>query len=364
MKRKSIIGVIIFTLLIFSTSFICITKNPDEISESERRPLKQFPEFNISTLFSGDFMTEFMEYSTDQMPYRDYLRSIKAVFSKYILGKTDNNGLFTYNDHISKIEYPQNEEMIDHAVFKFENIYNKYMKDKNNKIYLSVIPDKNMFMKDKVPTINYENFINKIKNKTPYMKYIDVTDLLSLDDFYKTDSHWMQKKIVDVAEKIVTDMGNTYIGNFKEKVATDDFFGVYKGQSALPHKGDKMTYLLSEGIENSKVLYYDTGKAKEGKIYNTDKLKGKDPYEMFLSGSTPLCEIINEKSVSDKELIVFRDSYGSSLIPLMVDSYRKITVIDIRYIKSDFIGNFVEFENQDVLFIYSTTLLNNSLSLQ
>ena len=33
-----------------------------------------------------------------------------------------------------------------------------------------------------------------------------------------------------------------------------------------------------------------------------------------------------------RALIVFRDSYGSSLIPLLVTGYSKVTVVDTRYI--------------------------------
>ena len=38
-------------------------------------------------------------------------------------------------------------------------------------------------------------------------------------------------------------------------------------------------------------------------------------------------DIVNPTSNSNKELIVFRDSYGSSLVPLLIDGYRKITVV-------------------------------------
>ena len=81
---------------------------------------------------------------------------------------------------------------------------------------------------------------------------------------------------------------------------------------------------------------------------------------MFLSGSEPLITIENEHATTDKELIMFRDSFGSSIAPLFIEAYKKITLVDIRYIQSDFLENFIKFDNQDVLFIYSTTLLNNS----
>jgi len=61
---------------------------------------------------------------------------------------------------------------------------------------------------------------------------------------------------------------------------------------------------------------------------------------------------------------MFRDSFGSSLAPLLVEGYKKITMVDIRYINSDVLDAFIEFNDQDVLFVYSTLLLNSSLGIR
>ena len=37
------------------------------------------------------------------------------------------------------------------------------------------------------------------------------------------------------------------------------------------------------------------------------------------------------------------------------------TLIDLRYISSKMLGEFIEFENQDVLFLYSTVVLNQNI---
>ncbi|MBQ2264154.1 MAG: hypothetical protein II341_02020, partial [Oscillospiraceae bacterium] len=67
---------------------------------------------------------------------------------------------------------------------------------------------------------------------------------------------------------------------------------------------------------------------------------------------------------SQRELVVFRDSFGSSLIPLLVKDYATVTVVDTRYVSPDLLGQYLEFEKQDVLFLYSTLILNNSLALK
>ncbi|MGL6216636.1 MAG: DHHW family protein, partial [Lacrimispora sphenoides] len=71
-------------------------------------------------------------------------------------------------------------------------------------------------------------------------------------------------------------------------------------------------------------------------------------------------EITNPNVKNGKELVIFRDSFGSSLAPLLLDGYSKVTMVDIRYIASDLVGDYITFDDQDVLFVYSTSVLNSS----
>jgi hypothetical protein len=47
-----------------------------------------------------------------------------------------------------------------------------------------------------------------------------------------------------------------------------------------------------------------------------------------------------------------------------VESYAKVTRVDIRYLQSERLGQFLQFDDQDVLFLYSTLVLNNSETLK
>ena len=67
---------------------------------------------------------------------------------------------------------------------------------------------------------------------------------------------------------------------------------------------------------------------------------------------------------NDKELIIFRDSFGSSIAPLLIDGYSKITLVDIRYLHPNILESYIEFDSQDVLFLYSTSVLNNSETIK
>ena len=84
-----------------------------------------------------------------------------------------------------------------------------------------------------------------------------------------------------------------------------------------------------------------------------------------MAGATPALKITNNK-VADKKLIVFRDSYGSSIIPFLAENYHEVIVLDLRYVKFANLQNLdIDLTNpDDVLFIYSVNIINNSFSLK
>ena len=365
-KIKNIIMTAVFSAFFTATCVSCILKPSAEFSDSERRALAKFPEFSLQTVFSGEFMSEFETYSQDQFPMRERLRTVKALFSTGILNKADNNKFFYAENHLSKIDEEENDYMTNYAADLFAKIINQNMTDKNARIYFSIVPDKNFFLAERngYPSLDYHGFVERMRNKTEYMSYIDITKLLSLDDYYRTDSHWKQENITDVAEYIAKEMGTDVGAEYNTNVLENPFYGVYAAQSAIPVKPDTIRYLTNETIDNCVVKYYDSLNAKEGDMYDMKKAYGKDPYEMFLSGSAPVVTIDNPASNNDRHLVMLRDSFSSSLAPLLIEGYNKITLLDIRYIQSSVIGNFADFENCDVLFIYSSALLNNSTAMK
>ena len=101
---------------------------------------------------------------------------------------------------------------------------------------------------------------------------------------------------------------------FAEKVAVDrPFYGVYYGQAALPMEPDAMYHLTNEVLEGCTVKCHDNGQT--AKVFDKTRLESKDLYDVFLSGGAAVLEIRNPAGQPGKELIVFRDSFGSSPLP-------------------------------------------------
>lgn len=360
MKLRNFIVVAASSVMILAVSAWLFFGTPAEFSFSERRALVQMPEFSLSAFKSGKFMTDFDKFATDQLPLRDSLRTLKAYAAKYLFAQSDNNDIYVYNGYAVQMQIAEDEASAENAAQKIKEIRDLYLKDNTGKVMFSVIPDKNCFLAEKSGhlTVSPEFFAEKIARANPEIGYIDISDLLDETDFYFTDTHWRQEKIIDVAQRIAKSYGITLSAEYEQKTLDIPFYGVYSGQSALPLDAEKIHYLTNDMLENCKV--YDYQNNKETAVYDMEKAGGKDPYEMFLSGPISLLTVENPNASTDRELVIFRDSFGSSLAPLLVEGYSKITLADTRYIQPELLGRWIDFSECDVLFIYSTLILNSS----
>ncbi len=257
---------------------------------------------------------------------------------------------------------------IENNIGKINRLCEEHLGNMN--IYFSIIPDKEYYLKDVLET-EFDNLENAVKSKiTGNVKYFSIEDTLSLDNFYKTDMHWKQEDLGKTVEKIEEELEIKNEEVSYEEQTLEEFYGTYyKEASKIENlnlensvKPDEMIYLSNEELENCKV--YNTETQKDEKIYNLDRVdETKNKYDLFLSGATALTTIINEDAKTDKKLILFRDSFGSSIAPLLVKDYKEIVLVDIRYINSTILENYIDFEkyeDADVLFLYSSRVINQS----
>lgn len=332
------------------------------MSDTERRPLAKMPDITAETILNGKFMKDFESFTLDQFPLRDGFRTIKSLTHYYALGQRDNNGIYLSQGSAVKQEYPLNEGSLNHALERFQWIYDNYLG--SSRVYAAVIPDKGYYLSQGNLSMDYDRLFATVEEKMPWATHIDLRPTLEASDYYCTDTHWRQEQLVDTAAVIADAMGVTapQPQDFQQTMVDRPFYGVYYGQAALPMAPDSLYLMQSQLLSDCQVLDYETGQRKP--VYDLEKLEGKDLYEVFLSGPKSLLTIENPQGDPAKELIVFRDSFGSSLVPLLVQDYGKVTLVDIRYIQSPILGRFLDFSGKDVLFLYSTLVLNNSNTMK
>ena len=346
MKNKII--TIVFLIIIIGLGFISILAKDNLLSTFERRKLAQFPKFD------KDFSSKLDDYLLDQFVFRNKLINLNSFINRKVLNKIDNNDVYVIGDNIYDKTYPLDEKQVTNFSKKVNYIIDNYCEDSN--VYYSVIPDKSKFLfHGKYLKLDYNKLYNLVTNNVRG-KYIDISRNLDIEDYYRTDIHWKQENLSDIVKTLVTSMGKEYKQVNYRKYTYDNFYGASYSKAGTNIKPDVLTYLYNEDMKNVIVKHLEYG---DKNIYDIEKLISLDSYDIFLSGASSYIEIENKNVTDGSTLILFRDSFASSIAPLLIPYYNKIVMVDLRYIDFNYAKDKLNFENADVLFLYSTLIINS-----
>lgn len=369
MSRKSkLIEVVIFFTFIFSLFIINLITKDKVFSEQENRMLQQRPKLSVESLLSGKFMENFESYVSDQFVLRDKWINIKAG-AELASGKMQNNGVFLCRGDvfIEPLATPDKD-----SLDKKTGYINSLNKSFSSKIYLALIPGKEGLYSDLLPTgINNANQSEVIKQiyDAAETNNIDMQTILRKHSseyiFYRTDHHWTTLGAYYGSCAILNKMDLPYpeLSSFSEtrKVISESFYGTTYSKAGFSNVKPDVFELFVPALD-VKVLNYGKGKAEAGNMYDLSFADKKDKYSVFFGGNTPLLEI--QTNVLDKEsLLIIRDSFADSLTPFLMQSFSKISVIDLRYYNSS-LKEYIEKNNFDkILICYSLAAFINDTNL-
>lgn len=355
MKRKaSIATAAVFLAVLFGFSLLHLALPDREVSRSERRRLAQLPPL------SSGFSDKLEEYMLDQFPLREQLRTVNSLVRLYGLGQADIHGIYLQGGGAFRMDGPLQEKQVRHAAAVFSAVQETYFPSLPS--HYVIVPDKNAKAETSRPRLDTETMRGIVREALPDMTEIDIWDLLSADDYYKTDPHWRQERLLPVAAAICEALGADTPGTFTEKTLSP-FYGAYYGQAALPMAPDTLTYLESADTKAAKV----TGPELDGAqpVYRPELLDGTDGYDVFLSGAQAVLTVTSPNVHNGRHLVLFRDSFGSSLAPLLLGSFERITLVDLRYISAARLADYADLSDAtDVLYLCSTAVWNNGGTLR
>ena len=357
MQKKIIIGVFIFFILIFGIAGLF---NQAEVSFSERRKLAAMPKIVEKGKLNQDYFEELDKYLTDHFVGRDEFRQIKAYFNNEIFRLSDNNNIFIKDDKIFEMDAQIDEKSIAHLADLTASVNEKYFLGQD--IYYALVPRKNDYLiNDQHPDFNYQDFYNQLANqlKNPL---INLYDKLDINSYYRTDIHWRMDKIENVAKYLVESMGDTYVHLDYEAKYFEPFYGALYGKAASFVKPDQLVYLDSSLFNDVSVYSYE--KQKDVPVYDLARLNDLDAYDVYVDGPSAFIDIKNPNCENNQKLIIFRDSFASSLLPLLIPSYAEIQVVDLRYFKSNYLDLLELNEDAKVLYIYGLEVANHSAALK
>jgi hypothetical protein len=321
---------------------------------------------SLKNIASAAFMNDFENYAADRFVRRDDFRTLRAfaVFDLYRM--SDKSGIYRGEAGAGKFER-LNAASVTQVAGKIRILTQTLGALGEFNFYYSFVPDKSLYAGRVLPGFDAEEAARLLGEVLGDLEYIDLVAALKGADFYRTDLHWDESHLSAVVGALGAAMGFTPLPQTEwQETVLGEFLGVYSGQLALPLPPDTMRLMVGQPLADVTAEYFSTqtGELEVGEIYTVEGFEGSDPYDSFLGGVQPLIVLTNAEPKAERELYIFRDSFSSSLAPLLAPYYAKITLIDLRYLNARVLSEYVDFvPGADVLFLYSSQILNNATTL-
>ena len=356
------------TLILFLVSLFTIAGKDREYSENENRNLSQKPIFSLSAILDGKFMEDTDSYLSDQFVIRDAFVRIRTNIDVFE-GKREINGVYIGKKHYL-FEKPSayDETRVGKTLATMNSMSAKYPDIRN---YVALAPNASEINKDympsNAPTQNQLEQTGKVYSNLNGFTCIDLfTPLKNAEDpaalYYKTDHHWTSEAVDIAYRKLASDMGlDAASYSYQNLAVTNSFQGTLASSSGIFSAKDTINVPTCPSDIMYQVTYVEEGKTCTT-VFDRSKLQEKSKYDVFFGGNFSQI-VIETNSSSDRVLLVIKDSYANSLIPLLIPHFKTIIVVDPRYY-NDNIQEIIEREEvTDMLWLYnvSTFLTDTSI---
>ena len=338
-------------------------------SAAERRALALWPRVALAALLEANWIEDLELALADHFPARQGWRALSAWQQLYLNRQADYEGYYrldTAQGGLARIEYPLDERGLRRALERLAAWPAALGLDAQRPAPLYIVPPRSDFAPGRQPSLSWTQLADAsapLLEGTP-LELLSYEGLLDAEAYYETDIHWRQERLLPLARALLQRLlGDERVDEARLAPASyrledlGPFAGGHAAAYPLPVPGERLLLLQSPELERMRVVNLLSG--AEGGVYDPQQLEGVDPYSVFLAGPEALLEIHNENAASPRSLILIRDSFGSSLAPLLATHYRRTIVVDPRYIASPLAAGRIALEVEaDVLIVVSATLLN------
>lgn len=368
---KNFPTLVVFISLIFGLTILDIVTPDVEFSDLENKYMDQKPSFSFSDFVDNTFVPKYESYVDEQFFMRNNWINLKSR-SEFYLGKLENNSIVYGDDDymfnkclsIDQSKSDQNLKMLENFVelYPEENvdvllIPNSYEILKNKLPYDIKLFDQNAFIDD------YYKQLSEYKNVNTVDAYSALDEHKDEYIYYKTDHHWTTLGAHYVYSEYMDELGSNHT-NYDELVkdSVSYFYGTYYSKSKKFNcTMDVIEYILDLDVSCT------IGGEKVDSIYDLSKFETRDKYAAFLHGNNDLTIVKRNKKIDEKyayendgtfsgnkkSILIVKDSFGNSFVPLLTENYDEIYVVDLRANTMN-LSEIIENNNFDrILFLYS-----------
>ena len=360
----------VFGILLALLVLANIIKGDQEFSDEENRMLARRPKLTWEALVSGDYMTDFESYVSDQFFARNQWITLK-LYEDMLLGKKESNGVYLGKDGYL-MEKPDEPDW-DRVSANMAAVSAFAERHPDIATYMCMVPNAFYIFEDKLPAQapvrDQEADLQRIRElKGESVHDINVTDVLKehADEviYYKTDHHWTSLGAYYAFGVVAGAMGiENVASDYSIHTVASDFQGTLASKSGYHGSEDIIEVYEAADIEPDYIVSYVEENEKSTSIYNSECLQEKDKYTVFFGGNHSRIDI-GTTQPERKNLLLFKDSYANCFVQFLLPYYQNIIIIDARYFYDNVDSLIQNYGITDILFLYNvnTFVTDNSLA--
>lgn len=364
-RISDIVTLVLFLsiIFVFTAAFIVM---PDKDANSFQTGLQRFPDANNTLneytgtdfLLHGEMADQFDEYFCDQFPLRKQFVTIKAL-TEHLTYRGVNNGVLYSKGQFATVRFNSVGTAGNTDLYSEEHVDNmmqsiKTELEKLNVLVKVMLPPRTIDVVG--PTIGYPTDIGDRLNAQVkealgdyYVDVLPVMREMAKDYvvYYKTDHHWTSVGAFYAYDALVKGFGDTpyEFESYDFETVYGKFLGTsYRnGNFFFADAGEEIQITKYDGYDKFKVELGDNldfMKEMNG-LYDLDALYGSDPYNVFLHGKTKYLRITNTDGAERETVLVVKDSFAHSLVPILARNYN-VVMVDIDLIINPELGNRID----------------------
>lgn len=373
----------LFAVVLCGTAVATAALPKKSMSENENRSLAKFPSVvNTKKLESAKnpkdvwdsvkwkyinnregkaFKDDFETYLSDHLAGREvWVKASNGI--QRLSGRDEINGVYTVDDQMVQTFRTYDADAVNAAIAAMNSFAERYPE---KEMFFMLAPTAQEFFSNKIPThvglMSQKSFIDECYRNTENISTIDCRSFLASNSgeylYYRTDHHWTSLGAFCAYQSGAKMLGYTAygFGSFNIETASNDFRGTLYSKTlddgVTPDTIDY--YMLADGEPNVKLTSINGAEVKKyDSLYVRDYLDVKDKYSSFTGSNVPIVTIETDVD-NDRTLLIIKDSYAHSLVPFLSKHYKKITMVDMRYINTD-LNRFVKLDDySQVLFMFN-----------
>lgn len=312
MKKRSYLIYIIIAFAVLLIPFAGMTFWPTNRT-TENTVLSEWPSFIEDGKPNVNYLEEMGEYFEDHFAFRLQMLTANAyVWAKGLDTSTTDQVVAGEDDWLyfggTMDDYTGRNQLSDrelNAIVHNLSMMRDYTEFCGGRLVVTVAPNKNTLYNSAMPYYYQKGETSNLERLVPLLEeegieYVDLTKAFQNEDevlYFKRDSHWNNKGALLAYNTIMDTLGKEH----------DTYFDV-PAITRKDHIGDIDEILYPLAAEPEENIYYN-----------------KDWGFEYVNDVTDNMDDWIETSNPDKEgtLLMYRDSFGESILPFFADEYNK-----------------------------------------